>query len=253
MPHGTDVSVGIPESGVLIMAIVFLLITLLVCLQGYFLIIRPYSDRLSEMEKAVEESRKAEAIRKEFVANVSHELKTPLTSISGFIETLQDGAAEDPEIRTKFIDIIAIETSRLKTPHKRSAGIVGHREQARVRRRRVQRRRCRGEHGGDAETAGRTEEHRDTDGAGQGYDDQRVCGQVPSDDGEPDRKCHKVFRRGRTRTDKSLLRGRAQDSEREGAGNRYSSRASRPGCSRGFTVSTSPDRKRPEEQASDFP
>ena len=76
MPHGTDVSVGIPESGVLIMAIVFLLITLLVCLQGYFLIIRPYSDRLSEMEKAVEESRKAEAIRKEFVANVSHELKT---------------------------------------------------------------------------------------------------------------------------------------------------------------------------------
>lgn len=114
MPHGTDVSVGIPESGILIMAIVFSLITLLVCLQGYFLIIRPYSVRVSEMEKAVEESRKAEAIRKEFVANVSHELKTPLTSISGFIETLQDGAAEDPEIRTKFIDIIAIETSRLK-------------------------------------------------------------------------------------------------------------------------------------------
>ena len=41
-------------------------------------------------------------------------LKTPLTSISGFIETLQQGAAEDPEIRTRFIDIIAIETSRLK-------------------------------------------------------------------------------------------------------------------------------------------
>jgi two-component system phosphate regulon sensor histidine kinase PhoR len=37
-----------------------------------------------------------------------------LTSISGFIETLQAGASEDPEIRTKFIDIIAIETARLK-------------------------------------------------------------------------------------------------------------------------------------------
>ena len=77
-------------------------------------IIKPYSEKLSEMEKAIEESRKAEAIRKEFVANVSHELKTPLTSISGFIETLQDGAAEDPEIRTKFIDIIAIETAQAR-------------------------------------------------------------------------------------------------------------------------------------------
>ncbi|MEG2283538.1 MAG: ATP-binding protein, partial [Bacilli bacterium] len=41
-------------------------------------------------------------------------LKTPLTSISGFIETLQNGAAEDPEARNKFIEIIAIETARLK-------------------------------------------------------------------------------------------------------------------------------------------
>jgi two-component system phosphate regulon sensor histidine kinase PhoR len=48
------------------------------------------------------------------VANVTHELKTPLTSISGFVETLQDGAAEDPEVRNKFLDIIAIETARLK-------------------------------------------------------------------------------------------------------------------------------------------
>ena len=54
-----------------------------------------------------------ENIRKEFVANVSHELKTPLTSISGYIETLQNGAIEKPEIRDKFLDIIAIETARL--------------------------------------------------------------------------------------------------------------------------------------------
>ncbi|MEI8216367.1 MAG: ATP-binding protein [Eubacteriales bacterium] len=54
-----------------------------------------------------------ENIRKEFVANVSHELKTPLTSISGYIETLQSGAIDKPEVRDKFLDIIAIETSRL--------------------------------------------------------------------------------------------------------------------------------------------
>lgn len=55
-----------------------------------------------------------ENMRKEFVANVSHELKTPLTSISGFLETLQSGAAETPKIRNRFLDIISIETARLK-------------------------------------------------------------------------------------------------------------------------------------------
>ncbi len=39
-------------------------------------------------------------------------LKTPLTSISGFVETLQDGAAEDPDVRAKFLDIIAIEAAK---------------------------------------------------------------------------------------------------------------------------------------------
>lgn len=86
----------------------------LLLVQGYFNIIKPYSDKIKELETAADESKKAELLRREFVANVSHELKTPLTSISGFIETLQAGAAEDPEIRHKFIDIIAIETARLK-------------------------------------------------------------------------------------------------------------------------------------------
>lgn len=88
--------------------------TALMLVQGYFNIIKPYSEKIKALEEIAEESKEAAQIRKEFVANVSHELKTPLTSISGFIETLQDGAAEDPEIRTKFIDIIAIETARLK-------------------------------------------------------------------------------------------------------------------------------------------
>lgn len=110
---GADISSEI-EASLLVYAIVLFLITIGIVVQGYFQIMKPFLSKVREMEIAVEESRRAESIRKEFVANVSHELKTPLTSISGFIETLQAGAAEDPEIRTKFIDIIAIETSRLK-------------------------------------------------------------------------------------------------------------------------------------------
>ena len=102
------------ENSIFVFACVFILIMGAIAVQGYFQIVEPYSKKLIEANKIAEESKNAEIIRSEFVANVSHELKTPLTSISGFIETLQAGAAEDPEIRTKFIDIIAIETSRLK-------------------------------------------------------------------------------------------------------------------------------------------
>lgn len=62
----------------------------------------------------ITQMRQLENMRKEFVANVSHELKTPLTSIQGFIETLKEGAADQKEIRDKFIDIIDIEANRLK-------------------------------------------------------------------------------------------------------------------------------------------
>ena len=110
---GADISSEI-EASLFVYAVVLFLITIGIVVQGYFQIMKPFLSKVREMEIAIEESRRAESIRKEFVANVSHELKTPLTSISGFIETLQAGAAEDPEIRTKFIDIIAIETSRLK-------------------------------------------------------------------------------------------------------------------------------------------
>lgn len=63
----------------------------------------------------ITEIRKLENMRKDFVANVSHELKTPLTSIRGFVETLKNGAAENKEVRTKFLDIIDLETSRLSS------------------------------------------------------------------------------------------------------------------------------------------
>jgi len=54
-----------------------------------------------------------ENIRRDFVANVSHELKTPITSIKGFLETLRDGAVIDPENTTKFLEIIIKHADRL--------------------------------------------------------------------------------------------------------------------------------------------
>lgn len=57
--------------------------------------------------------KKVENMRREFVSNVTHELKTPLTSIRGFVETLKAGAIDDPKIAHKFLDIIEIESERL--------------------------------------------------------------------------------------------------------------------------------------------
>lgn len=57
--------------------------------------------------------KKLEQIRSEFVSNVTHELKTPLTSIKGFVDTLKNGAIEDFDIAKHFLDIIDIEAERL--------------------------------------------------------------------------------------------------------------------------------------------
>jgi two-component system phosphate regulon sensor histidine kinase PhoR len=56
-----------------------------------------------------------EQVRRDFVANVSHELKTPITSIHGFIETLRDGAIHNPEDAGRFLDIVARQTDRLNS------------------------------------------------------------------------------------------------------------------------------------------
>ncbi len=54
-----------------------------------------------------------ENIRRDFVANVSHELKTPITAIKGSVETLLGGAMDEPDSAPRFLDIIARQSDRL--------------------------------------------------------------------------------------------------------------------------------------------
>lgn len=58
--------------------------------------------------------RQLEAMQKDFVSNVSHELKTPVTSLLGFTETLLDGAKEDPETLDQFLKIMQKDAIRLQ-------------------------------------------------------------------------------------------------------------------------------------------
>jgi Signal transduction histidine kinase len=60
----------------------------------------------------VTEIRRLEAVRRDFVANVSHELKTPLTSISGYAETLV-GEQPDPATTKRFLEVILANARRM--------------------------------------------------------------------------------------------------------------------------------------------
>lgn len=61
----------------------------------------------------VTQLRKLERVRADFVANVTHEIKTPLTAILGFVQTLQEGAMEDKTQAARFLSIISANALRL--------------------------------------------------------------------------------------------------------------------------------------------
>ena len=61
----------------------------------------------------ISELRRLERVRQDFVANVSHEFRTPLTAIQGFAETLLTGALDDPDNRRRFVEIIRDHAARL--------------------------------------------------------------------------------------------------------------------------------------------
>ena len=62
----------------------------------------------------VTDIQRLENVRRDFVANVSHELKTPIASIKGFVETLLDGAADNPADNRRFLGIVARQAERLE-------------------------------------------------------------------------------------------------------------------------------------------
>jgi len=67
-----------------------------------------------ELQQKIENLKQMDRIRTDFVANVSHELKTPLTLIKGYIETLEDKAIDDKEKVRKFVSIIKEHSSKLE-------------------------------------------------------------------------------------------------------------------------------------------
>ncbi|HWB64181.1 MAG TPA: ATP-binding protein [Chitinophagales bacterium] len=81
-------------------------------------------DPLSEMEsqvkvwvtdksREIEDLKKLEQFRKEFLANLSHELKTPIFNIQGYVHTLLEGAMDDPEVMKHFLERTARSIDRL--------------------------------------------------------------------------------------------------------------------------------------------
>jgi two-component system, OmpR family, phosphate regulon sensor histidine kinase PhoR len=58
---------------------------------------------VAKKQKEIEELRRLEIFRREFLADVSHELKTPIFAAQGFLHTLIDGAMDDPKVRDKFL------------------------------------------------------------------------------------------------------------------------------------------------------
>jgi two-component system phosphate regulon sensor histidine kinase PhoR len=61
----------------------------------------------------VTELRRLERVRQEFIANASHELRTPLTAIRGYVESLLEGAVEEPARARPFLEVIARHAERM--------------------------------------------------------------------------------------------------------------------------------------------
>ncbi len=78
--------------------------------QGTFLrvIVTPFRERDAEGSLLILQDltrvRRLETVRRDFISNVSHELRTPLASLKALVETLRDGAVEDPQAARRFLD-----------------------------------------------------------------------------------------------------------------------------------------------------
>jgi two-component system phosphate regulon sensor histidine kinase PhoR len=72
-------------------------------------------DWVTDKSKEIEDLKKLEQFRKEFLANLSHELKTPIFNIQGYVHTLIDGAMDEPEVLKHFLERTAKSIERLNT------------------------------------------------------------------------------------------------------------------------------------------
>ncbi len=68
-----------------------------------------------DQKQEITQLKAMESYRKDFIGNVSHELKTPIFNIQGYIETLLDGAINDPEVNIAFLNKAAASAERLNT------------------------------------------------------------------------------------------------------------------------------------------
>lgn len=62
------------------------------------------NDMTDKLKADIEQLKKLERVRSEFLGNVSHELRTPIFSLKGFLETLLEGAIDDPDVNMKFVE-----------------------------------------------------------------------------------------------------------------------------------------------------
>jgi two-component system phosphate regulon sensor histidine kinase PhoR len=73
------------------------------------------NELMERMNQYITQLKKLEQVRSEFLGNVSHELRTPLFALQGFIETLLDGAVDDPAVNKDFLEKAQVHTARLDT------------------------------------------------------------------------------------------------------------------------------------------
>lgn len=74
----------------------------------------PRRDAVVVVVRDVTEAARVDAMRRDFVANLSHELKTPLSAVRGYAESLEDGALADPDLARRFLSGILSSTGRLE-------------------------------------------------------------------------------------------------------------------------------------------